>query len=163
MPRLKLRSIYKGAMPTGFEVREFLGARRLRRTTEVIRNDSEAPEGFVDYPMLDADHSTATLVSSRLDSPVDYFEMHMPAIDIDRECMLVPSSKEGHFHLFINVKMELDEYVELLEVMSRVGIVQRGFYQYAKQRGQSFVRYPGITKSNEQERIDDNKMRGLDG
>jgi hypothetical protein len=150
MPRLKFKTIYQGHMPTRSEVREFLGDRLLKRTRKPIKNDSEAPEGFTDYDMLDADHASATLVSSLTETG-----LHMPAIDIDRECMLVPSSKPGHFHLLINVRMTEKEYMKLLKVMTKVGIVQRGFWQYSAKRRQSFVRYPGVTKDNEQARIDE--------
>jgi hypothetical protein len=150
---LKLRYVYKGIMPTAFEIKEMIGNRLLKRTVTPIKNDSEAEDGFVDYELMDAGHDNATLVSSRTSDG-----LHMPVIDIDRQCMLVPSSQDGNFHLYINVRMTEEEYMELLEVMTRVGIVQRGYWLYSQKRHASYVRYPGVTKYNEAERIKDAKQ-----
>lgn len=148
MPKIKFRQVYTGLMPTKGEIKQMIADRLLRRTVEPIKNDSEADDGYIDYQLYEATHDTATLVSSQTENG-----LHMPVIDIDRECMLVPSSKPGHFHLYINVAMTKDEYMELLEVMTKVGIVQRGFWLYARKRGAGFVRYPGVTKENEAQRI----------
>jgi len=79
--------------------------------------------------------------------------MHMPVIDIDLPCMLVPSSAPGHFHLYIEKQMSWEKFVAMLEAMEAAGVVGKGYVSYTKRRGYATVRYPGVTKDNEAERI----------
>lgn len=71
---------------------------------------------------------------------------HYPVIDIDLPCQWVPSSNEGHGHLYINVPMGWANYQKLLTVMSEVGLVEKGFVDAAIKRGQTYVRPAWVKK-----------------
>lgn len=152
MTKLKLKYLYQGIMPTKFEIREMIGNRALRRTRTPIAIDSKDPYGG-DPVLFPADHDTATLVLSELPTG-----NHMPVIDIDLPCMLVPSSQPGNFHLYINCAMSWDQYLGILEAMTEAGVVQRGYFEHSRRRGYTSVRYPGVTKANEAERIAEGEL-----
>ena len=128
------------------KMRELIGDRLLRRTSAPITNGSDG--GFVDFEMLEAGHDTATVVQSLLPDGD-----HMPVIDLDLECMLVPSSAAGHYHLYINKAMSFGQFLNILQALTDAGVVQEGYNHFTRQRGYATVRYPGVTKQNELARI----------
>lgn len=71
--------------------------------------------------------------------------MHYPAIDIDLPVMVIESSP-GKSHLYIEKAMTWEQYVVLLQAMVYAGIVERGYFDTALIRGQTFLRKPGLTK-----------------
>ena len=79
--------------------------------------------------------SEATLISSRC---VD--GEHAPALDIDFEARLVPSSTPGHYHLFLNKKMSWRKYKRLLRALHKAGIIEYGFYRASLERKQTNLR-----------------------
>jgi hypothetical protein len=129
------------------QAREFLGDRILHRTDTAIKNDSEATE-WEDPEYLEADEVDATLATSLLPNG-----NHMPVIDIDLPCMLLPSTKPGHHHLIINKEMTWGQFLNMLQAMTDAGVVQPGFNHHTRRRGRAFIRYPGVTKANEAQRI----------
>jgi hypothetical protein len=140
-------------MPGVQMVKDFLGDRELLRTRKPLDNakGSEADLSEFDDPEYqEATHDNATLVTSRLPNG-----NHMVAIDIDRECMLVPTGTEGHYHLYVNVEMTKRQYFSLLNALTMAGVIEAGFYAHAVRRGRSFLRYPGVTKKNEAQRIEE--------
>lgn len=150
MPKIELRHIYGGIMPLASEIKNMIGARKLFRTYEPLEQNSEGDEtGYFEVPRLPADHENATAVTSELPDG-----RHMPVIDIDLECMLVPSTETGHFHLYINKAMEWEKFVAMLEAMQEAGVIGPGYLRYTKKRGFATVRYPGVTKHNERDRIE---------
>ncbi len=74
---------------------------------------------------------------------------HMPAIDLDVPAFLLPSSTEGHSHLYIDTPMSWWRYRMLLRQLHKAGIIETGFYEMSIRRKQSFLRREGITKFNE--------------
>jgi len=86
----------------------------------------------------------ANIISSRTDDG-----RHMPVLDIDIPACLLPSSTPGHGHLYIDVPMSWWRYRMLLRQLYKAGIIQKGFYDLAMRRKQTFVRRPGVTKQNE--------------
>lgn len=78
--------------------------------------------------------------------------IHWPVIDIDHECAWVPSTAEGHGHLYINYPVSFDGLIEILSVLSKYGIVQDGYLHAAKVRGYSAVRLPGVKKPEKVDR-----------
>ncbi|GEM_PF-3020897 len=74
---------------------------------------------------------------------------HMPVLDIDRPARYVPSSTPGHGHLYIDVPMSWWRYRMLLRQLYKAGIIEKGFYDLALRRKQTFLRRPGVTKQNE--------------
>ena len=96
--------------------------------------------------ILPAEPYEATLVGSSTGKVTRNGSMHMPAIDIDFPCQLVESSTPGHYHLYIDVEISLEQYLGILAAMTKAGIVQQGFYRSAVRRGQTFLRRPGVKK-----------------
>lgn len=129
------------------KMRKLIGERKLLRTGAPIKNDSENTK-WDDPEYLDADHDTATLVTSTLPDG-----NHMPVIDIDLPCMLTDSTKPGHHHLYINHPMSWGQYLSILQALTDAGVVQAGYNMHTRRRGYGTVRYPGVTKHNEATRL----------
>lgn len=72
---------------------------------------------------------------------------HAPVLDIDFPAKLIPSTTEGHFHLYLDKKMSWWKYRIMLYVLYRVGIIEKGFYRVAMNNKQTFVLRPGIDKN----------------
>lgn len=72
--------------------------------------------------------------------------MHMPALDIDLPCSLLPSTTRGHFHLLIDKAVPWAQYADLLRVLAACGVIEDGYYQAALRRGATFIRMPGTRK-----------------
>lgn len=85
----------------------------------------------------------ATLVSSKL---VD--GQHAPALDIDLPCRLVPSTTEGHFHLFIDKPMSWRRYKALLKALKNAGVIEEGYYGASVRRRMTMLRMPHIKKGD---------------
>ena len=68
--------------------------------------------------------------------------IHAPAIDIDSFVSVVPSRTPGHFHLFFDKMLTTEQYETLLAAMLEVGLVEEGYFNSFKKRGQTFVRIP---------------------
>lgn len=149
MPKLQFKTIYQGRMPTRFEVKSMIADRIMHRSKVPIHNTSDGDD-WDEPEWFDANHDNATLVTSKVEDS----ELHMPVIDIDLECMLVPSSQPGNFHLYINKRMTWEQYVGILKALEAAGVVQTGYLFHTERRGYGSVRYPGVTKANEQARID---------
>ena len=90
------------------------------------------------------------LVSSRL-----YFEgsqfargsSHSPVLDIDFAARLVPSSTEGHFHLYLDgLTLSWPEYENLLSALADAGVIERGYFDASVRRQMTCVRPPGMVK-----------------
>lgn len=151
MPRFKFSFLPNIEIPGPQAIRDTIAERKMFRTLEPLEQNSEGDEtGFFEIDKLPADHGNATAVTSELPDG-----MHLPVIDIDLVCMLVPSSQPGHFHLYINKPMEWEKYVAMLEAMEAAGVIGPGYLRYTKKRGYSTVRYPGVTKHNERDRIEE--------
>jgi hypothetical protein len=88
----------------------------------------------------------ANLVSSLIDDGDEHTRMHAPVLDIDMPCRLVPSTTEGHFHLYIDKAMTWERYALLLNALMRAGIIEEGFYKMSMKREATFVRKPGVEK-----------------
>ena len=84
----------------------------------------------------------ANLVASRREDG-----LHMPTIDVDHPSRLEPSSSPGHYHLFIDVPMTWRSYRRLLRALYLGGVIGRNAYWRSLDRGASFVRPPGVFKT----------------
>lgn len=72
---------------------------------------------------------------------------HRVLLDLDSSRVaLIPSSTSGHFHLVIDTPARWEDYLELLRLLVRMGIVEEGFAALTEARGQAFLRMPGETK-----------------
>lgn len=138
---------------TAKQIVEAIGPRKLFRTLTPI-SDSPYEE---DPERVESEHGYATLVSSKLPNG-----NHMPVIDLDLPCTLVPSSTPGHFHLYVNQEMSFGQFLNMLQMMTDAGVVQPGFNRFTRERGQAFVRYPGVTRDNEKFMTDERLAMGED-
>jgi hypothetical protein len=72
---------------------------------------------------------------------------HSPVLDIDFEARLLPSSTEGHYHLYLDgIEMPWPKYRKLLEVLAEVGVIERGYYKASVRRQMTCVPLPGVRK-----------------
>lgn len=71
---------------------------------------------------------------------------HTPLLDIDMPAALVPSSTEGHFHLYIDKEMTWREYKRFLRAMMKAGIIEKGYYKISVKRKATHLRLPWIKK-----------------
>lgn len=95
-----------------------------------------------------ADHWTlANLISSIPSSPNFRKGYHLPVIDLDLDCSLIPSSTPGHYHLYVNQLITHDNYKKLLEAMVECGIVQHGILEQFNREGFTCVRLPWVSKA----------------
>lgn len=83
-------------------------------------------------------------VSTHEDDETRYF--HKPVIDLDIPVRYFSSSTPGHGHLYIDKRMSFRDMVKLLDVMVEVGLVERGFVESTKARGEAYVRLPWVRK-----------------
>jgi hypothetical protein len=94
------------------------------------------------------DLSECNLVSSKVDPELFGLGMHMPALDIDFQAHLLPSSTSGHFHLYLDKPMTWNNYLYLLKALAAVGILESGFLAAARRREATYLRLPHIPKQS---------------
>lgn len=129
---------------------------RLDTLDESTSYEAEQPNTF----RVPCDEADANLVSSLCKNG-----KHMPVLDLDgmdpmtaieRVTELlglrhfpgraVPSSTDGHYHLFVDHEMEWQDYSKLLDVLVFEGVIQAKYASASKERQATFVRKPGIYK-----------------
>ena len=117
-------------------------------------DEPEKPGEEYTRPAEVAEPADANLITSRVKTDFeDVFgtTIHKPVLDIDLPIQLLPSSTEGHFHLFIDKAMTWEKYRRLMDVLAEVGIVEHGYVNASVERGYSAVRLPWIRKNATQE------------
>lgn len=85
----------------------------------------------------------ANLVSSNVDGKEG---MHMPCLDLDIPHEYIPSSTEGHGHLYLNVEVPEDKYFALLDLLEECKILEPGYVRASKAKGGTYLRPPGVKK-----------------
>lgn len=95
-------------------------------------------------PEMPTEGEAPNVISSLL-----YNGMHAPVLDIDIPATLVPSSTEGHSHLYLDVAMTWTQYCKLLDLLSEVGIIEEGYRNASIARGFTAARLPWVKKNNE--------------
>jgi hypothetical protein len=74
--------------------------------------------------------------------------LHSPAIDVDMAVEVIPSSTEGHFHLYFpDVEIPWERYSRLLAALKECGIITNGYYQHSVARRQTTLRPPHVKKT----------------
>jgi hypothetical protein len=71
---------------------------------------------------------------------------HTIALDIDHRVRVVPSSTEGHSHLYIDVPLEWEQYEKLLKVLAEIGVVEEGYVGASIRRRATHLRLPWVRK-----------------
>ena len=72
---------------------------------------------------------------------------HKILLDIDHNALLVPSSTEGHWHLYIDHTIEWKKYCALLLALAEAGVIEDGYAQASIRREQTHLRVPWLSKS----------------
>ena len=72
-------------------------------------------------------------------------QWYMPAA-VDHE--LVPSSTEGHCHLYLDADLPEQPYLRLLAALARIGIIEPGYAKASIARGHSAARLPWVRKGD---------------
>jgi hypothetical protein len=71
---------------------------------------------------------------------------HALLLDLDVPACLVPSSTEGHSHLYIDVHIPEEKYFELLDLLASCGVIETGYAVMSKAKGGSNLRLPWVKK-----------------
>lgn len=126
-------------------VLSLIGKLRLFQVTHWDEDSSGTYSQEVRQPaasIADANIST----SIREDVP----DRHALLLDLDVPAWLLPSSTEGHTHLYVDVQIREDAYFQLLDALANAGVIQRGYADASKRRGGTALRLPWIKKENDQ-------------
>lgn len=118
-----------------------IGNLRLFKVTTWDEDSSVTYSSEVRQPatsVMDANIST----SLREDLP----EYHALLLDLDIPAWLIPSSSEGHSHLYVDARIPQDTYFQLLDALADAGVIQRGYAEASKRRGGTALRLPWIKK-----------------
>jgi len=73
-------------------------------------------------------------------------DSHKPILDIDFPAKLVPSSTEGHFHLYLDKELSWEQYEKLLRALADAGIIEQGYANASIERRYSAARLPWVKK-----------------
>lgn len=114
-----------------------------------VKHFSPSAEGApAEKPRVVTELDQANLITSRTTSSAlaAFGGHHKPVIDIDMPVKVIPSSTPGHCHLYIDRTLRWDQYVELLKVLAKVGILESGYVDASLQRGYTAVRLPWVRK-----------------
>ena len=90
-------------------------------------------------------------------------ELHRPVLDIDFAATLIPSTTEGHFHLYLDKLMPWKDFEKLLVVMGEVGILEQGYVDASIARHYSSVRLPWVKKPDPEPLPEISSVRDLLG
>ena len=102
----------------------------LARPTDVPHSQAEAPSAGIEGYRMPAGELLSEAV----------FRLRCPAV-------LVPSSTDGHFHLYLETEIGWDAYVRLLRAMAEAGLLETGWVELSERRKMAMLRKPGVRKS----------------
>lgn len=109
--------------------------------------DSGDPDQPVSYQQ--ADLSAAHTWSSELvDADGEKTGYHTVMLDVDHPVRVVPSSTPGHYHLYIEVPVEHEQYFDALDALVDANILERGYVEASRARGGTHVRLPWVKKAD---------------
>lgn len=114
--------------------------------TENVEYEPGTDRGVVDHI------NDANVVSSELKSVWGEGEKrHAVLLDIDYPAYLIPSSSPNHYHLYLDVPGGVghDDYMELLALLGRLGIIEHGYAEVSIKRGNSDLRLPWVNKTDQ--------------
>jgi hypothetical protein len=110
-----------------------------RRITYRVERDANGSEARTPVPVEDAD-----LISSELPGG-----LHAPCIDIDHRVRVVESSTSEHSHLYIDVPMTWEQYLNILVALTAAGVVEQGYLRASILRRATHLRLPWVHKLSE--------------
>lgn len=91
----------------------------------------------------------ANVVTSKRTDSRDGIERHAVLLDLDVPAVIIPSSTEGHGHLYIDVDCSWGNYRNLLDALARCGVIESGYAQASKRKGASYLRLPWVKKQKQ--------------
>lgn len=116
-----------------------------QKTRRVLNwGDSSSDSPIEEIRPEEADLESADIVTSEVASGDG--TRHKVVIDVDFPIVVLDSATPGHHHLFIDKELGWEEYLELLRVLVKVGIVEDGYLGASEHRGFTGVRLPWIGK-----------------
>lgn len=71
---------------------------------------------------------------------------HAPVIDMDFPVYVMPSSKLGHSHLYIDKEITWAQYERILKALANAGLIEEGYLDSSLNRKFTAVRPVGVTK-----------------
>ena len=115
-------------------------------TTRKVHNwgDSSAQGSIEEIRPTVSDPRWADLITSEVFGQEG---THKIVLDIDFPVVAVPSSTEGHSHLYIDRPISWKNYLKLIRAMVKAGLVEPGYLGASEQRGFTGVRPPWVKKT----------------
>lgn len=102
--------------------------------------ETRTERGTSHSPARGAEVVASTIVGTR---------KHTLMLDIDVPATLLPSSTEGHAHLYIDVEMSWRKYRRVVKALAKAGIVEPAYYRASASRRHTALRLPGIGKTRD--------------
>jgi hypothetical protein len=127
---------------------------KFMRTHQTVRTNMLQYNEYFDKEKKQDQFEERPITEANIITSLDttgYGSAHRPVLDLDFDAALLPSSTEGHHHLFIDKLMSTDDYYKLLDVMAEVGLLEQGYVDASKQRSATAVRLPWISKDSERD------------
>lgn len=118
------------------------------RTSPMPGQVLQTVDDWDDYDAAASLRETAEVEQAHIITSLAKSGKHKPILDIDFPAQIIPSSTEGHFHLYIDHEIEWDKYLDLITLMADVGILQPGYVRASEQRGFTAVRLPWVRKDD---------------
>lgn len=130
----------------GISFRQFLAM----HVTEKVVKWASSSDANQDDERIEADlHEDANVVCSRrVDDP--WFgsrNLHSVMLDLDVPAWLVPSSTEGHSHLYVAVSAKEEDYFAFLDAAAKIGVITPTYAEVSKKKGGTRLRLPWVKKS----------------
>lgn len=97
------------------------------------------------WPVDEDFPETANLVASLTDKGT-----HMPIIDLDFPHVYMPSTSNGHAHLYLDVEMSRFKLYLLLATLAFCGIIEKEHFIWTLRRGATFMRKSDVIKTPEE-------------
>lgn len=76
-------------------------------------------------------------------------QQHRPVLDLDFPAYVVPSSTDGHCHLYLDRAMSWETYRTLLHALAAAGVLEQGYVGASVDREHTTVRLPWVKKGDE--------------
>lgn len=133
-------------------VRNLTWHHRVRWDAPDYIEDQEFGEGGDGRKTTDDVDVVEAFSSARRPGPFDDPEappVHALLIDLDVPAWLVPSSTEGHGHLYVDLAVQEGDLWEFLDAAAMIGLVEEGYVSACKSRGMTSLRAPWVTKGQE--------------
>lgn len=93
------------------------------------------------------DIDEAQVITSLVDRPGTVVgETHKLIIDLDLPAQLIPSSTEGHFHLYVDKEIPDAAWQTLMYALAAAGLIEPGYMRASITRGFTAVRLPWVKK-----------------